>query len=225
MGIPLRQCAKSQSNLVIPDLRGLTSDLARFSDMVLPLFWLQYVSFCCCCAAAYAIRMFGNSGSVHCCFFVCVCVVDAQELRELTTQITVTLIIVVNVLPLVQLCFTVLLFVSSALFVLLANMRYTNSPRFVVGSGRRRLSGRFAEEQCGEDVAAAGGCSGSNGSGACGGGGGGVGIARNRKLSIASATVVVKANGASNNCDAAVRQILVLGGQTEKSGSMRKNRV
>lgn len=155
--------------------------------------------------------------SVHCRFFFL-----AQELRELTTQITVTLIIVVNVLPLVQLCFTVLLFVSSALFVLLANMRYTNSPRFIVGSGRRRLSGRFAEEQCGED-AAAGGCSGSNGGGACAGGG--VGMARNRKLSIASATVVVKANGANNNCDAAVRQILVLGGQTEKSGSMRKNRV
>lgn len=43
LGIPIRQCAKSQSNLVIPNLRGLSIDLARFSDMVLPLFWLQYV--------------------------------------------------------------------------------------------------------------------------------------------------------------------------------------
>lgn len=44
LGMPMRQCAKSQSNLVIPNLNGLTRDLARFSDMVLPLFWLQYVS-------------------------------------------------------------------------------------------------------------------------------------------------------------------------------------
>lgn len=44
LGMPLRQCAKSQSNLVVPNLSGLTADLARFSDMVLPLFWLQYVS-------------------------------------------------------------------------------------------------------------------------------------------------------------------------------------
>lgn len=44
LGMPMRQCAKSQSNLIIPNLNGLTRDLARFSDMVLPLFWLQYVS-------------------------------------------------------------------------------------------------------------------------------------------------------------------------------------
>lgn len=41
-GIPIDQCAKSQSNLIIPKLYGFNPDYEKFSNMVLPLFWLQY---------------------------------------------------------------------------------------------------------------------------------------------------------------------------------------
>lgn len=42
-GVPIEQCARSQSNIYIPPLSGFTDDLEKFSDMVLPLFWLEYV--------------------------------------------------------------------------------------------------------------------------------------------------------------------------------------
>lgn len=44
MGVPIDQCAKSQSNLILPDLTGFHEDYSKFSNMVLPLFWLQYVN-------------------------------------------------------------------------------------------------------------------------------------------------------------------------------------
>lgn len=44
MGIPLDQSAKSQSNLILPDLSGFHDDYSKFSNMVLPLFWMQYVN-------------------------------------------------------------------------------------------------------------------------------------------------------------------------------------
>lgn len=44
-GVPIDQCAKTQSNLFIPDLSGFGEDYDKFSNMVLPLFWVQYVSY------------------------------------------------------------------------------------------------------------------------------------------------------------------------------------
>lgn len=43
MGIPLNQRAVSQSNVVTKNLRNYKDDIARFSDMVLPMFWCEYV--------------------------------------------------------------------------------------------------------------------------------------------------------------------------------------
>ena len=43
-GIPLMQCARSQSNLLIPKLTGFSAKISKFSNMVVPLMWLEYVS-------------------------------------------------------------------------------------------------------------------------------------------------------------------------------------
>lgn len=43
LGVPLNQRAVSQSNLVTKNLRNFKSDIAKFSDMVLPMFWIEYV--------------------------------------------------------------------------------------------------------------------------------------------------------------------------------------
>lgn len=44
MGVPLNQRATSQTNVVTKNLRSYKADIARFSDMVIPMFWLEYVS-------------------------------------------------------------------------------------------------------------------------------------------------------------------------------------
>lgn len=45
MGVPMEQAARSQVNLVIPKFSYLFErDYQRFSDMILPMFWIEYVS-------------------------------------------------------------------------------------------------------------------------------------------------------------------------------------
>lgn len=44
MGIPIDQSARSQSNVVIPNLTGFSQEIERFSNMALPTFWVEYVS-------------------------------------------------------------------------------------------------------------------------------------------------------------------------------------
>lgn len=45
MGVPMVQSARSQMNLVIPKFNSLfENDYQAFSDMILPLFWIEYVS-------------------------------------------------------------------------------------------------------------------------------------------------------------------------------------
>lgn len=45
MGAPIMQAARSQMNLVIPKFSNLFgSDYHLFSDMILPLFWVEFVS-------------------------------------------------------------------------------------------------------------------------------------------------------------------------------------
>lgn len=41
LGVPLNQRATSQSNLVTKDLSAFKSDIARFSNMVIPMFWIS----------------------------------------------------------------------------------------------------------------------------------------------------------------------------------------
>ncbi|XP_058457952.1 platelet glycoprotein 4 isoform X2 [Malaya genurostris] len=41
-GIPIDQCARTQSNLVLPELSGFPDDILRFSNMVLPMLWIEY---------------------------------------------------------------------------------------------------------------------------------------------------------------------------------------
>lgn len=44
MGIPIDQSARSQSNVIIPNLSGFSENIERFSNMALPTFWVEYVS-------------------------------------------------------------------------------------------------------------------------------------------------------------------------------------
>lgn len=44
LGVPIDQSARSQHNVIMPKLRGFNEQIERFSDMVLPTFWLSYVS-------------------------------------------------------------------------------------------------------------------------------------------------------------------------------------
>ncbi|XP_053661637.1 scavenger receptor class B member 1 [Anopheles marshallii] len=41
-GIPLDQCARTQTNLAIPELTGYSPEIRRFSNMIIPLFWIEY---------------------------------------------------------------------------------------------------------------------------------------------------------------------------------------
>lgn len=44
MGVPIDQSARSQSNVIIPELYGFNEKIHRFSNMALPTFWVEYVS-------------------------------------------------------------------------------------------------------------------------------------------------------------------------------------
>lgn len=41
-GVPVNQCARSQSNLVVKKLNGFPTDIQKFSDMIVPMFWAEY---------------------------------------------------------------------------------------------------------------------------------------------------------------------------------------
>lgn len=41
-GVPVNQCARSQSNLIVNKLSGFTSDIQKFSGMIVPMFWAEY---------------------------------------------------------------------------------------------------------------------------------------------------------------------------------------
>lgn len=43
-GISLDQRARSQSNMVLPKLLGFRQEINRFSEFVIPLVWIEYVS-------------------------------------------------------------------------------------------------------------------------------------------------------------------------------------
>lgn len=43
MGVPIDQSARSQSNVIIPELTGYSESVLRFSNMALPTFWVEYV--------------------------------------------------------------------------------------------------------------------------------------------------------------------------------------
>lgn len=46
LGFPMKQAARSQMNLIIPKLSSFFGkDYQLFSDMILPLFWVEIVSY------------------------------------------------------------------------------------------------------------------------------------------------------------------------------------
>lgn len=42
-GVPINQCARSQSNVVTPKFQGFLQEIQLFSDMAIPTFWVEYV--------------------------------------------------------------------------------------------------------------------------------------------------------------------------------------
>lgn len=43
MGIPIDQCARSQSNVITPLFTGFSDDIRLFSEMSIPTFWIEFV--------------------------------------------------------------------------------------------------------------------------------------------------------------------------------------
>lgn len=86
MGIPLNQRAVSQSNVVTKNLKNYKDDIARFSEMVLPMFWCEYVRIEVPPSTAQAI----NISNLF------------QYLKELTPIIIDTVDFIVNTLPKIQ---------------------------------------------------------------------------------------------------------------------------
>ena len=43
MGVPINQAARSQLNLIVGDVSSFKSDIAKFSNMVIPVLWLDIV--------------------------------------------------------------------------------------------------------------------------------------------------------------------------------------
>lgn len=43
-GVPIDQCARSQSNVVTPKFYGFLNEIQLFSNMAVPIFWVEYVS-------------------------------------------------------------------------------------------------------------------------------------------------------------------------------------
>lgn len=86
MGVPLNQRAASQTNLVTKNLRSFKADIARFSDMVIPMVWMEYV------------------GEAGVCFRDCQILISThlQYLKEITPLIVDTVDFVVNTLPRIQ---------------------------------------------------------------------------------------------------------------------------
>ncbi|XP_055631129.1 scavenger receptor class B member 1 isoform X2 [Toxorhynchites rutilus septentrionalis] len=42
LGIPIDQCARTQSNLFLPKLSNFPDKILKFSEMILPMFWIEY---------------------------------------------------------------------------------------------------------------------------------------------------------------------------------------
>jgi hypothetical protein len=87
MAVPFDQCARSQSNLVVEKLSGYPKELVKFSEKIVPLFWVEYVR-----KTNYSkTRM-----DLKVIFF------SLQCQRSLTPPIVFTIKFVVNILPTLQ---------------------------------------------------------------------------------------------------------------------------
>lgn len=69
-----------------------------------------------------------------------------QELRELTGEITLMLVVMVNIVPVVQIVSTVLLLLVGVVLLLMTTLRWQQSPRtnfgHLIGGGQRKRSRR-----------------------------------------------------------------------------------
>lgn len=104
LGVPIDQSARSQNNVIIPNLYGFSDRIRRFSNMALPTFWLSYVSDC------EHIKMFIK-------FKIDSIPIYFQHQRELTTGITCLMVFTIYVLPILQYFIMAALFVSGAMLI------------------------------------------------------------------------------------------------------------
>lgn len=88
LGIPLNQRAVSQSNVVTKDLSGFKADISKFSNMVLPMFWCEYVN------KIAVFQVFKRTKWNSLSYF--------QYLKEVTPVIIDTVDFIVNTLPKIQ---------------------------------------------------------------------------------------------------------------------------
>lgn len=124
MGIPIDQCAKTQSNLMIPNLYGFGEDYHKFSNMVLPLMWIQYVS-----VESANFNLFNSDISLF----------SWQHQRALTSEIT-ALLLFVNWLSTIQIVLTVALFVGATIMLSVATVRLVRSQQWDRRSPKNPMS-------------------------------------------------------------------------------------
>lgn len=96
LGVPIDQCARSQSNVIIPNLIEFGPEFERFSEMALPTFWIEYV-----CIEIKKLRPIMFSLFVF----------TFQHQKELTTKINVLMVFTIQVLPILQYVITLLLII------------------------------------------------------------------------------------------------------------------
>lgn len=112
LGVPLNQRATSQSNIVTKDLSSFKADIARFSNMVIPLAWLEYVS---------KMKSLQNRWNVSIVLLnEQILSLDLfQKLEKITPVIVDTVDFIVNILPKIQYYISALnIFVGLCLLIL-----------------------------------------------------------------------------------------------------------
>lgn len=109
MGVPIDQSARSQSNVIIPELHGYNEQITRFSNMALPTFWVEYVSFFLNCKSVIQTIPFIYFGfKLNLLFF------RFQHQRQLTSDIENLIYFTLYILPIILHLITGLLLVGGS---------------------------------------------------------------------------------------------------------------
>lgn len=113
MGVPIDQSARSQSNVVIPDLYGFPEQIQRFSNMALPTFWVEYVGgrYKTATKLAISLKCISAPHSIP------------QHQRKLTTEIESLMYFTLFILPVLQYFITAILLIAGFVLAIRAILR------------------------------------------------------------------------------------------------------
>lgn len=126
MGVPIDQCARSQSNVVTPQFVGFSNEIQLFSNMAIPTFWIEYV-----CVSllsppynlkALFVSLFDKLFTIFAITF------NFQHQKELTFEITALIVLTIHVVPILQNVFTILSLLGGLILILRATHNCCNRP-------------------------------------------------------------------------------------------------